>query len=66
VRTHMLGPNVLAGEEPQITVPPDAWQSARTTGAWTLVGCTVGPAFELAGFELAPAGWEPGAQPAPG
>ena len=29
-------------------------------GAWTLVGCTVAPAFEFSGFELAPPGWQPG------
>src|SRR5450631_2547823 len=28
-------------------------------GDWTLVGCTVAPAFEFASFELAPKGWEP-------
>jgi predicted cupin superfamily sugar epimerase len=33
--------------------------AARSLGAW-LVGCTVAPAFEFAGFELAPEGWEPG------
>ena len=27
----------------------------------TLVTCTVSPAFEFDGFELAPEGWEPGA-----
>jgi predicted cupin superfamily sugar epimerase len=31
----------------------------RALGAWSLVGCIVAPAFEYAGFELAPAGWEP-------
>jgi predicted cupin superfamily sugar epimerase len=56
-----LGPDLLAGELPQQIVPPHAWQSARSTGAWTLVGCTVSPAFEFDGFELAPPGWEPGA-----
>ena len=45
---------------PQVTVPVGAWQSARPEGAWTLVGCTVAPAFEFASFELAPAGWRPG------
>ena len=45
---------------PQVTVPVGAWQSARPEGAWTLVGCTVAPAFEFAGFELAPPGWRPG------
>ena len=56
---HRLGGNVVAGERPQVVVPPRAWQSAAGTGAWTLVGCTVAPAFEFAGFELAHAGWCP-------
>jgi len=40
-------------------VPKFAWQSARSLGNWTLVGCTVSPAFEFEGFELAPKGWTP-------
>jgi predicted cupin superfamily sugar epimerase len=56
---HMLGPDVLAGQRPQLTVAPGQWQAARSTGAWTLVGCTVAPGFEFAGFELAPEGWTP-------
>lgn len=55
-----LGPNVAAGERPQALVPAGCWQSATSLGAWTLVGCTVAPAFEFAGFELAPPGWAPG------
>ncbi len=58
-RALVLGPDLLAGQAPQVTVPPGAWQSARSRGDWTLVGCTVGPAFEFAGFELAPPGWSP-------
>ena len=54
-----LGPDVAAGEQPQAIVPPDTWQSAESTGAWTLVGCTVAPGFEFATFELAPKDWEP-------
>lgn len=50
---HRLGPNVLAGERPQVIVPAGAWQSARPLGAWTLVGCTVAPGFRFEGFELA-------------
>jgi hypothetical protein len=46
---------------PQAVVPAGAWQSARSLGDWTLVGCIVAPAFEFAGFELAPPDWEPGA-----
>ncbi|HQF30909.1 MAG TPA: cupin domain-containing protein, partial [Hyphomicrobiales bacterium] len=48
-----------AGERPQIVVPAGVWQSATSLGAWTLVGCTVAPGFDFAGFEMAPAGWEP-------
>ena len=55
-----LGADLMAGERPQAVVPPGAWQAAESQGAWTLVGCTVAPAFDFAGFELAPPGWEPG------
>lgn len=54
-----LGTDLIGGERPQAIVPANAWQMAEPTGEWTLVGCTVAPAFEFAGFELAPAGWEP-------
>ena len=54
-----LGPDVTAGQVPQIVVPAHVWQTATSLGAWTLVGCTVAPAFDFAGFELAPPGWRP-------
>jgi len=57
--TVRLGPDITAGERPQAIVPASAWQSAETTGDWTLVGCTVAPAFEFASFELAPKDWTP-------
>lgn len=53
---HVLGGNVAVGQQPQIVVPARAWQTARSLGAWTLAGCTVSPAFDFAGFELAPDG----------
>jgi hypothetical protein len=59
VRDILLGPNLEIGEKPQGVVPSHAWQAARSTGAWTLVGCTVAPGFDFAGFELAPTGWTP-------
>lgn len=55
-----LGIDLASGETPQAVVPAGAWQAARSLGDWTLVGCTVSPAFEFGGFELAPEGWEPG------
>src|SRR5215211_6737415 len=48
-----------AGEQPQVVVPAGAWQSAESLGDWTLVGCTVAPAFEFSGFTLAPKNWAP-------
>lgn len=55
---HILGPDLAAGARPQRIVPPRHWQSARTTGDWTLVGCTVSPGFEFGGFTLAPPGFD--------
>lgn len=55
----VLGGRLAAGERPQAVVPAGAWQAAEARGAWALVGCTVAPAFEFSGFELAPPGWEP-------
>ena len=54
-----LGGNLLGGERPQAVVPKNAWQTAESLGAWTLVGCTVAPAFRFEGFELAPPDWRP-------
>ena len=56
----ILGNDLTARQRPQAVVPARAWQSARTLGDWSLVGCTVAPAFRFEGFELAPEGWEPG------
>ena len=57
--TVTLGPDVAAGQRPQAIVPSGAWQSAESTGDWSLVGCTVAPAFEFAKFELAAKDWAP-------
>lgn len=58
-KTITLGSDLMAGQQPQGVVPAGAWQAARSLGDWTLVGCTVSPGFDFAGFELAPAGWSP-------
>jgi predicted cupin superfamily sugar epimerase len=55
---HVLGPE--AGTQSlHAVVPPLAWQSAASLGAWSLVTCVVAPAFSFAGFDLAPPGWRP-------
>ncbi len=56
---HILGADVANGERPQILVNQGAWQSARSLGLYTLTACLVTPAFDFAGFELAPPGWSP-------
>jgi predicted cupin superfamily sugar epimerase len=48
-----LGADFAAGQRPQLVVPANEWQSARTLGEWSLAGCTVSPAFQFEGFELA-------------
>lgn len=57
--SHVLGISLQDGERPQVVVPAGCWQSARSLGDWTLVGCTVSPGFDFAQFEMAPSGWEP-------
>ncbi|MBG6201410.1 putative cupin superfamily sugar epimerase [Labrenzia sp. EL_13] len=54
-----LGNDLVSGARPQGIVPRHGWQQARSLGAWTLVGCTVAPGFQFAGFKMAPEGWEP-------
>ena len=63
IEQRLLGDDVLGGEQPQLVVRPGEWQSARSLGAWTLVGCTVAPGFEFDHFELADPEWAPPAKP---
>lgn len=63
-----LGPDIAAGETPQAVVPAGYWQQAvmpeackQIGGDFALVGCTVAPAFLFERFEMAPAGFDPGA-----
>lgn len=53
-REHDLGADLDAGQRPQAVVPAGWWQTAKTLGAWTLVGCTVSPPFTFEAFDLAP------------
>lgn len=58
-REYVLGPNIAAGERPQLVVPKGSWQMAEPLGVWSLVGCTVAPGFLFDQFELAPQDWTP-------
>ena len=55
----VLGPGLDAGQVPFAIVPAGIWQAAEPLGRWSLVGCTVSPAFQFSGFEMAPPGWSP-------
>jgi hypothetical protein len=48
VRLGPVGPD----SRPVAVVPAGWWQTARPLGAYTLVGCSVGPGFEYADFTL--------------
>lgn len=61
VRDHVLGKDLWNMERPQVVVQKKEWQHAQSLGAWTLVGCTVAPAFTMESFEMATEGWEPNA-----
>ena len=58
-QAYVLGSDIDAAQAPQIVVPAGAWQAARSLGDYTLVGCTVAPGFEFAGFEMAPDDFSP-------
>ncbi|HEY1016802.1 MAG TPA: cupin domain-containing protein [Herpetosiphonaceae bacterium] len=60
---HMLAPDLVSYQpaalgpaegsaRPAQIVPADYWQAARSTGDYTLAGCSVGPGFEFADFDL--------------
>lgn len=48
----VLGP-AGPGQTPAGIVPAGWWQAARSLGAYTLVGCSVGPGFEFDDFHMA-------------
>lgn len=52
-RTLVLGPDILAGQHPQLIVPRGIWQGSclEPGGAFALLGCTVAPGFEYADYE---------------
>ncbi|MEO1321455.1 MAG: cupin domain-containing protein [Pseudomonadota bacterium] len=58
-QAYTLGPDLRAGQRPQLVVPNSHWQTAESLGSWTLVSCVVAPGFEFSGFELAPENWRP-------
>ncbi len=54
-REVVLGPDLQAGQRPQIVVGPGVWQGSSSLGDWTLLGTSMAPGFHWEGFELADA-----------
>jgi len=59
MRESILGIEFERGQNPQIVIPKHVWQSGKSLGGYTLIGCTVAPGFEFSGFELAPDAFSP-------
>ena len=55
-----LGKNLNSDENLHIVVKAGSWFSMESNGEFSLIGCTVAPAFDYSDFELAPKNWEPG------
>lgn len=48
----VLGPDIVAGQRPQLLVPAGVWQGSLSQGAWSLVGTTMAPPYTADGFHL--------------
>ena len=51
--------NIGEGDNFHFTVKAKNWFAMRSTGEYSLIGCTVAPGFDYADFELAPKNWKP-------
>lgn len=49
---HKLGLDLANNESPQLCIPHGHFFAAKTSGDYTLVGCTVAPAFDFSDFEM--------------
>ncbi len=52
VDRHRLGRGGDGAAMPVLVVRAGVWQAARSTGGFTLVGCTVAPGFEFEDFRM--------------
>ena len=53
VQEVILGPDVAAGQRPQLLVPGGVWQAAvPASGTEVLVSCVVSPGFDFADFRM--------------
>jgi predicted cupin superfamily sugar epimerase len=52
VTRHRLGDVAGSTDRPVAAIAAGHWQAARSLGPYTLVGCTVGPGFDFADFQM--------------
>src|SRR6185437_16905814 len=53
-REVLIGSDLAAGHVPQLVVPAGVWQGSRLDGdGFALVGCTMAPGFDYAGYRNA-------------
>ena len=52
-REVLIGADVLAGQQPQVVVPPGVWQGSRLEPGveFALLGATMAPGFDYADYE---------------
>ena len=55
----ILGRNIRNNENMHLVVSAGNWFSMTSSGNYSLIGCTVAPAFDFEDFKLAPKNWEP-------
>jgi len=54
----LLGKNLENNEAFHYVVKSETWFGMKTMGEWSLIGCTVSPAFDYKDFELASKDWK--------
>jgi predicted cupin superfamily sugar epimerase len=52
-REIVIGSDILAGQQPQLVVPPGVWQGSRLEPGveFALLGATMAPGFDYADYE---------------
>lgn len=45
IREPVLGPDLTAGQRPQLAVPAGVWQASQPLGTWSLLGTVVVPPY---------------------
>ena len=58
VSTIILGRNINNQEYLHYVIKSQTWFGMKSTGSWSLIGCTVSPAFDYSDFELASKDWK--------